>query len=117
MRKPPITIKCDCGEVGSVAYGERWECGTCHRSWDTRQIPGEEYDGLLRRVRRHQLEVLAMAVVAAAVLVPLIVAFGSRFIMLTPIVLAAWLFLVLPSWRRRYRRTAREAPRWELHPE
>jgi hypothetical protein len=31
--------------------------------------------------------------------------------------MVAWLFLVLPAWRRRYRHTAREAPRWELHPE
>jgi hypothetical protein len=28
-----------------------------------------------------------------------------------------WLFVLLPFWRRRYRRTARSAPRWELHPE
>jgi hypothetical protein len=55
--------------------------------------------------------------VAAAVLIPLIVFVGSRFILLTPIAMAAWLFLVLPAWRRRYRRTARDAPRWELHPE
>lgn len=117
MRKPPITIRCDCGATGDVAYGERWECETCGRSWNTLQIPAEEYEGLLRRVRHHQFEVLAMAIVAAAVLIPLIVGFGSRYILLTPLLLAAWLFLVLPAWRRRYRRTAREAPKWDLHPE
>ena len=117
MRKPPITIKCDCGETGSVPYGERWVCGTCHRSWNTQQIPDEEYEGLLRRVRRHQLEVLAMAAVAVAVLIPLMVVGGSRFFLLIPIVMSLWLFVVLPAWRRRYRRTAREAPRWELHGE
>jgi len=36
---------------------------------------------------------------------------------LVPAVMAAWLFLFRPFWRRRYRRTAHEAPRWELHPE
>ena len=117
MRKPPITIKCECGETGSVPYGQRWVCDKCHRSWNTQQIPDEEYQGLLRRVRRHQREVLAMGAVAAAVLIPLIVVGGSRFIVLTPIAMAAWLFLVLPAWRRRYRRTARDAPRWELPPE
>jgi hypothetical protein len=117
VKKPPITIKCECGQTGSVPYGERWICGTCQRSWNTQQIPDEEYEGLLRRVRRHQFEVLAMTAVAAAVLVPLIVLVGSRFLMLTPIAMAAWLFIVLPAWRRRYRRTARDAPRWELHPE
>ena len=117
MRKPPITINCECGETGSVPYGQRWVCDRCHLSWNTQQIPDEEYQGLLRRVRRHKLEVLGMAAVAAAVLIPLIVVVSSRFIMLTPIALAAWLFLVLPAWRRRYRRTARDAPRWELYPD
>src|SRR2546427_9898517 len=113
MRRPPITIKCECGETKEVAYGERWQCGRCGRSWNTAQIPAEEYEGLLRRVRRHKLEVLAMAGVAAAVLVPLIVVVNFRFIMLTPMAMAVWLFVVLPIWRRRYRNTATDAPRWE----
>ena len=117
MAKPPITIKCECGETQSVAYGERWVCDSCHRAWNTRQIPAQEYEGLLRRVRRHKLEVVAMAATAAAVLIPLIVVVSTGFILLAPMAMVAWLFLVLPAWRRRYRRTAREAPRWELHPE
>jgi hypothetical protein len=117
MAKPPITIKCECGETQSVAYGERWVCDSCHRAWNTRQIPAQEYEGLLRRVRRHKLEVVAMAATAAAVLIPLIVVVSTGFILLAPMAMVAWLFLVLPAWRRRYRHTAREAPRWELHPE
>jgi Flp pilus assembly protein TadB len=117
MRKPPITIKCDCGETRDVSYGERWRCERCGRSWNTQQIPAEEYEGLLRRVRRHKLEVLAMAAIGAAVLIPLIVVVSPGFILLVPMAMIAWLFLVLPVWRRRYRRTARDAPRWELHPE
>jgi len=31
--------------------------------------------------------------------------------------MALWLFIFLPAWRRRYTQTARDAPRWELHPE
>jgi len=116
MRRPPITIKCECGETEEVAYGERWRCERCGRSWNTQNIPAEEYEGLLRRMRRHKLEVLALAAIAAAVLIPLIVV-SSRFILLVPAVMAAWLFFVVPFWRRRYRRTARDAPRWELHPE
>ena len=58
-----------------------------------------------------------MAAVAVAVLIPLMVVGGSRFLLLIPIVMSLWLFVVLPAWRRRYRRTAREAPRWELHGE
>ncbi len=117
MAKPPITIKCECGQTRDVAYGDRWRCETCGRSWNTLQIPAEEYEGLLRRVRRHQLEALGMAAVVAAILVPLIVVVSSGFILLVPMVMAGWLFVFLPFWRRRYRRTARGAPRWQIHPE
>jgi Flp pilus assembly protein TadB len=117
LGKPPITIKCDCGEKKDVAYGERWRCETCGRMWNTAQIPPEEYAGLLRRVRRHKLEALAMAAFAAAVMVPLIVLVSTSLVLLVLPVMAIWLFVVLPFWRRRYRRTARAAPRWQLHPE
>jgi hypothetical protein len=117
MAQPPITITCECGETKRVAYGQRWECGTCGRSWNTQQIPPEEYDGLLRRMRRHKIEVLAVAAIVAAVLVPLIVFVSGRVIAVVPFVMAVWLFWFLPYWRRRYRRTAHDTPRWELHPE
>jgi Flp pilus assembly protein TadB len=117
MRKPPITIRCECGDTKEVAYGERWKCQRCGRSWNTQQIPPEEYDSLLRRIRRHQLEALAAMAIAAAVLIPLIVVVSVGFIFVVPMVMAGWLFLFLPFWRRRYRRSARGAPRWELHPE
>jgi Flp pilus assembly protein TadB len=117
MRKPPITIRCECGDSKEIAYGERWQCQRCGRSWNTQQIPAEEYEGLLRRMRRHQLEALAAIVIAAAVLIPLIVVVSEGFIFLIAPVMAAWLFFLLPLWRRRYRRSASGAPRWELHPE
>jgi hypothetical protein len=117
MSRPPITITCECGDKKRVAYGERWRCERCGRSWNTQQIPAEAYEKLLRRMRRHKLEVLVAATIAAAVLIPLIVVGGPRFIGLVPAAMAIWLFVFLPYWRRRYRRTAHDAPRWELHPE
>ena len=117
MAKPPITIRCECGAQRDVAYGERWTCETCGRSWNTQQIPAEEYDDLLRRVRRHKLEAFGAAAVSAAVLVPLIVFVSGRFFAFVPVAMALWLFVFLPAWRRRYTATARGAPRWELHPE
>ena len=117
MARPPITITCECGETKRVPYGRRWECERCGRAWNTSQIPPEEYEGLLRRMRRHKIEVLAVAAIALAVLVPLIVFVSGRVIAAVPLVMAIWLFWFLPYWRRRYRRTARDAPRWELHPE
>src|ERR1700686_3665952 len=112
MKKPPITIKCECGETQDVAYGQRWLCDVCQRSWNTQQIPQEEYDGVLRRVRRHQLGGPAGAGLMAALFVALIVVVSSGFIYLIPIVMVFWFFVLLPFWRRRYRRTARSAPRW-----
>jgi hypothetical protein len=117
VRKPPITITCDCGEKREVPYGERWRCEGCGRSWDTSQIPVDEYEGFLRRTRRARLEAVGVAVVLAAILVPLIVLVDARFIFVVPVVAAAWLFLYLPAWRRRARRAAHDSPRWELHPE
>ena len=98
-----------------VAYGQRWPCD-CSRSWNTQQIPLEEYDGLLRRMRRHKIEALVASAIALAVFVPLIVV-SPRFFLLLPLAMVVWLFGFLPYWRRRYRRTASDAPRWELHPE
>jgi fatty acid desaturase len=115
--RPPITIKCDCGETRHVAYGDRWTCPGCGRAWNTNQIPAEEYEGLLRRVRRHKLEAVVLAAIVAAIVIPLIVFVSATFIVLVPMVMTIWLFVFLPYWRRRYRQTAHEAPRWQLHPE
>jgi hypothetical protein len=117
VAKPPITIRCECGEKRDVAYGDRWQCETCGRSWNTQQIPAEEYDDLLRRVRRHKLEAFAAAGVSAAILIPLVVFVSTRFIALGLLAMVLWLVVFLPFWRRRYTATARGAPRWELHPE
>jgi hypothetical protein len=117
MAKPPITITCECGESRAVPYGERWVCERCRRSWNTEQIPAEEYEGLLRRVRRRKLEALGLAAILVAVLASLLVFGGARFILVLPLVMMAWLFLYLPFWRRRVRAAARTAPHWELRPE
>jgi hypothetical protein len=100
LRNPPITIKCECGESREVPYGDRWRCEACGRSWDTQQIPAEEYEDLLRRMRRHELEALAATALAAAIMVPLIVFVSSGFILRAPRVMAAWIFVILPFWRR-----------------
>jgi hypothetical protein len=117
MQRPPITISCDCGESREVAYGEAWRCGSCERLWDTNQIPAEEYEGLLRRMKRARLEAVAIAAVLAAIMVPLIVLVNPTFIFAVPGVAAIWLFLYLPFWRRKARRAAASSPHWELHPD
>jgi hypothetical protein len=117
VSKPPITITCECGESREVDYGERWQCESCGRVWDTRQIPAEEYEGLLRRMRRVRLEAFVLAGLIAIVVVPLIVFVNPALIFIVPGIAAIWLFLYLPIWRRRTRRAARQSPNWDLHPE
>jgi len=117
MRKPPITITCDCGETNMVAYGERWRCESCGRTWNTQQIPAEDYELVLRRMRRLRLEALGVAIAIGAVAIPLIVLVSPTFIFVVPVIAAVWLFIYVPRWRRKTRRAARNTPRWELHPE
>ena len=73
MRGARITVACDCGDVGYVAYGERWVCPKCGRTWNTAQIPADEYWGIMRDMRRMRITVIGVAlaiVVPIAALVP-----------------------------------------------
>ena len=117
MRRPPITVTCECGESRDLAYGERWRCERCGRTYDTNRIPAEEYDSLLRTVRRHRMEAVALGLALVATFVVLIVVVSNTFVYLIPIVAGVWLFLYLPMWRRRVRSAARNAPRWQLRAE
>ena len=118
MRKPPITIKCDCGAAGSVAYGERWRCESCGRTWDTTQIPAEEYATLLRSVRRYKLLTVGPPLLAAAVLLPLAVVVGIQLAVLFFVVALAWRLFVVPQLRlRAARRVVEGNPKWMLRPD
>jgi len=114
---PPITIRCDCGESGTVDFGERWTCESCGRRWNTAQIPSEAYERRLRRMRRFRIEVIGFVALALAIFLPLIVFVDQSFVVLGLIVGLAWMFLYMPFWRRRVRRAAAEAPTWQLSPE
>lgn len=100
-----------------MPYGELWACAKCGRRWNTAQIPAEAYHGRRRQMRRFQLEIVAFAIVLLTVFVPLVLFVESAYLFLGMFVGLAWMFLYMPFWRRRLRRAAAEAPRWELHPE
>lgn len=117
MREPPITITCECGEVRRVPYGERWQCEACGRRWNTAQIPEDEYRGLLREMHRYRYQVIGFAAVMAAVFIPLIVLVSETLVFMAPVIVFGWLLLYMPLWRRKVRRAARNAPRWDLRPE
>ena len=61
MRGAPITIRCDCGQVERVPYGQRWVCPDCGRRWNTEQIPAEEYWGIMREMRNYRLQVVGVS--------------------------------------------------------
>lgn len=117
MRGPPITVACDCGEMNHVPYGERWTCEKCGRSWNTAQIPADEYWGIMREMRRYRLVVIGVAGALALVFGLLGLLVAERLFLLLPILLAAWFIWFMPMWRRRVRRAARNLPKWQLTPE
>lgn len=117
MQGPPITIRCDCGVAKLVRYGDAWECPECGRRWNTAQIPAAEYEGLLRRLRRYKVELLSITLAVLVVFLPLIVFVDQSFVFLAALAAFALVFGYLPFWRRRIRRAAADAPRWELEPE
>jgi len=117
MKGPPITIRCECGETKQVPYPERWKCEKCGRSWNTAQIPAEEYEGILREMRRFRLSAIAAAVVFSVVFAILAITVSQSLFILLPVVLGIWYIWYMPFWRRKVRRRARTLPTWNLTPE
>jgi hypothetical protein len=117
VRGPPIKITCDCGEEASIRYGERWECPSCSRRWNTEQIPAEEYRGILRDLRRYRLAAIGAALAVLVAYVPLVFFVDQGIIFTAPILLGGLAILFGPLWKRRVRRVIAERPRWDLSPE
>jgi hypothetical protein len=118
VREPPITVTCDCGQAGYVPYGERWTCPECGKTWDTSQIPHDDYANLLRSVRRYRLLSLGPPLAFAAVLVPLAIVYGVRFGLLLFVLVFAYAVFVIPKVRERATKSVHESSRsWSLSPE
>ena len=117
VRGARITVRCDCGEVNYLEYGEVWTCPSCGRRWNTNQIPADEYWGIMREMRDERVKVMVVAVVTAFGFAVFALTQGARAWALAPIVIAAWTLLYMPRWRRRLRIKTRNLPRWQLRPE
>src|SRR5262245_51073181 len=117
MRGARITVRCDCGEITYLDYGEVWTCPSCGRRWNTRQIPEDEYWGIMHRMRQYRLQVMGVAVAVALAFVALGVAMGPQVWLLAPVVITFWLLVFMPRWRRKVRAAARSLPTWKLRPE
>lgn len=114
---PPITIACECGEKRDLRYGETWTCERCGRTWDTNDIPREQYE-LIRRtqLRYRALPVALGVVVATAALFFILTGNFFSLVILLPLSTMVWFFFLRPAHRRRYRRAIADLPRWELRP-
>jgi len=119
MGSPVITLRCDCGEEGRSAYGERWTCPKCGRAYDTSRIPADDYQAVAaldRRYRRGSLALmalLALIVLAVAVTGQLLSMFAGL-----GVVLLSWFLYIRPLIHRRHRRAVSNLTRsWELKAE
>jgi hypothetical protein len=118
LKGPPITVTCECGERRELAYGERWSCESCGRSWDTGRIPAEQYD----QIRRVSLRYRAIPVLFGSLIGILAIVFsltGNVFgvFFLMPVALVGWFVFLRPLHRKRYRAAIKALPRWELRAE
>lgn len=117
MAGVPITVSCVCGNAKHVPYGETWQCEQCGRRWNTTQIPGDVYRGIMREMRNYRLVVIGIAAGFALFFGLLAFLVAQRFILLLPVVLAFWFIWFMPWWRSRMRKRARSLPSWKLSPE
>jgi hypothetical protein len=112
---PPITVKCECGEKRDLRYGERWRCGGCGRSYDTNQIPVEEYAALRRdRVHDRILPTIVFVTLGCLVLVFALVGRPLAAVLIVPLVGFLWGTFVRPKRRRRQYKAIAERPRWKI---
>jgi hypothetical protein len=119
VRAPRITLRCDCGAEALVAFGERWTCESCGRTYDTTGIPDADFRAIQTLRRRYRVFGYAgVSVVAAFVLLLAITAQQFQLFIGLPFILLLWFMYVRPLMRSRYRRRVGELTRtWTLRAE
>jgi ribosomal protein S27AE len=119
MKAPRITLRCDCGTEGMAAYGERWSCPSCGRTYDTSQIPASDYEQIRSLDRRFRLAVWAVVGVLAVIV--LVVAITGQVLSVfagLAVVLLGWFLYIKPIVHRRHRKAVRDLTRtWNLEAE
>ena len=115
---PPITVTCECGERRDLRYGERWECESCGRRWDTSQIPLEEYAAIRRGQVRQLIAPAAAALIVLAISVFAIVSGRAVLaVVIVPFAGYMWSQFVRPARQRRRRKQLADLPRWNIKQE
>ena len=107
VKGPPISVSCECGETAALAYGERWSCPSCGRSYDTTRIPREQYEEIRRLSLRYRaLPVgFALGVALLAIFFTLTGNVPGVFFLL-PTALIVWFVFLRPVHRKRYRQAS-----------
>jgi Flp pilus assembly protein TadB len=117
-RGPPITLTCECGEQHQLRYGERWKCERCGRTWDTNQIPIDDYAAIRRtqlRMRRVPIAITVLSLACVITFIALGKAFGG--LILVAFAATAWSMFLRPLHKRRYRKELAKLPTWEIKPD
>ena len=117
MERPPITLTCECGTQAWIPYGDRWTCEKCGRTWNTAQIPAEDYDAVLKIQRRYRIVPMILLLVAVAAAVVFIIVGRALAVVLLPLILTMWFMFIRPIQRRRLRERVKALPEWKLTPE
>jgi hypothetical protein len=119
MKGPRITLRCDCGkEEARVAYGERWRCPACGRTYDTSSIPEDEYRALEQAHRHYRIVGWGVGAVLAILVLVLILQDKPLFLLVAlPALLLIWFTYGRPILRSRYRRAIAGTKSWELRAE
>jgi hypothetical protein len=68
-------------------------------------------------MRRLRINVIFVALALVVPIMALVPVFGTRVMILLPVVLAFWFVFYMPRWRRRVREQARSLQKWKLRPE
>jgi Flp pilus assembly protein TadB len=110
-------LSCDCGERRDLRYGERWRCERCGRTWDTQQIPAQDY-AAVRRIRRRFVVIPVAALMVILATVVLFMVYGRVYaFVLLPLTLTIWSMYGRSIHRRRLRRALDRLPQWRITPE
>jgi hypothetical protein len=118
VRGPKITVSCRCGQTRYLAYGERWTCESCGRTWDTHQIPPEQYAAIRATQLRYRRIPLAISVVALACIVAgVLVGKALGGLIIVAIAATTWSMFFRPIHSRKYRKALAQLPTWTLTPE
>jgi hypothetical protein len=119
MKAPRITLRCDCGAEGMAAYGDRWTCPACGRTYDTSRIPAADYESIRSLDRRFRIAIWCVVSVMAAIVLAVALT-GQLFSVFAglAVVLLSWFLFIKPIVHRRHRRAVSSLTRnWELEAE